>query len=79
MAYLLEWNIMALVMLFLDMHIKLKQSRNILEFEGDYTSPNEVSIVLPVGWSLLGYLSINPADCIAVFDAISSGELLKIT
>ncbi|GIS04788.1 MAG: hypothetical protein CM15mP107_4080 [Bacteroidota bacterium] len=33
-------------------------------------------LVLPEGWSLLGYLRTNPADCVAVFDAISDEIVL---
>lgn len=79
MAYLLDWNYNGIgdVILGHAYQVKVNQE-TVLEFEGDYTFPNEVSIVLPVGWSLLGYLRTNPADCVAVFEAISDEiELVK--
>ena len=79
MAYLLEWNYNGIGDIILGHAYQVKVNQDtVLEFEGDYTLPNEVSIVLPVGWSLLGYLRTNPADCVAVFEAISSEvELVK--
>jgi len=77
MAYLLEWNYNGIGDLILGHAYQVKVNQeSVLEFEGDYTLPNEVSIDLPVGWSLLGYLRTNPADCIAVFEAISSEIVL---
>ena len=79
MAYLLDWNYNGIgdVILGHAYQVKVNQE-TLIEFEGDYTFPNEVSIVLPVGWSLLGYLRINPADCVDVFEAISDEvELVK--
>ena len=77
MAYLLEWNYNGIgdVILGHAYQVKVNQE-TVLEFEGDYTFPNEVSIVLPVGWSLLGYLRTNPADCVAVFELISDEIVL---
>jgi len=79
MAYLLDWNYNGIGDLILGHAYQVKVNQEtVIEFEGDYTLPNEVSIVLPVGWSLLGYLRINPADCVDVFEAISDEiELVK--
>ena len=79
MAYLLEWNYNGIGDLILGYAYQVKVNQEtVIEFEGDYTLPNEVSIVLPLGWSLLGYLRTNPADCVAVFESISSEvELVK--
>ena len=79
MAYLLEWDYNGIgdVILGHAYQVKVNQE-TVLEFDGGYTFPNEVSIVLPVGWSLLGYLRTNPADCVAVFEVISDEiELVK--
>ncbi len=77
MAYLSEWDYNGIgdVILGHAYQVKVNQE-TVLELQGDYTLPNEVSIVLPVGWSLLGYLRINPANCVAVFEAISDEVLL---
>ena len=79
MAYLLDWNYNGIGDLILGHAYQVKVNQeSVIDFEGDYTLPNEVSIVLPVGWSLLGYLRINPADCVDVFEAISDEiELVK--
>ena len=79
MAYLLEWNYNGIGNVILGHAYQVKVNQEtVLEFDGDYTFPNEVSIVLPVGWSLLGYLRTNPADCVAVFEVISDEvELVK--
>ena len=79
MAYLLDWNYNGIGDLILGHAYQVKVNQEtVIEFEGDYTLPNDVSIVLPVGWSLLGYLRINPADCVDVFEAISDEiELVK--
>ena len=77
MAYLSEWNYNGIGDIILGHAYQVNVNQeSVLEFDGDYTFPNEVSIVLPVGWSLLGYLRINPADCVAVFEAISSEIVL---
>jgi len=77
MAYLLEWNYNGIGDIILGHAYQVKVNQEtVLEFEGDYTFPNEVPLVLPEGWSLLGYLRTNPADCVAVFDAISDEIVL---
>ena len=77
MAYLLEWNYNGIGDIILGHAYQVKVNQEIvLEFEGDYTFPNDVPLVLPEGWSLLGYLRTNPADCVAVFDAISDEIVL---
>ena len=79
MAYLLEWNYNGIGDIILGHAYQIKVNQeSVIEFEGDYTFPNEVSIVLPSGWSLLGYLRTNPANCIAIFESISDQiELVK--
>ena len=70
MAYLLEWNYNGIGDIILGHAYQVKVNQEVvLEFEGDYTFPNDVPLVLPEGWGLLGYLRTNPADCVAVFDA----------
>lgn len=77
MAYLSEWNYNGIGDIILGHAYQIKVNQEVLlEFQGDYIFPNEVSINLPEGWSLIGYLRTNPADCFSVFDPISDEVVL---
>lgn len=77
MAYLAEWDYNGIGDIILGHAYQIKiTEESTLNLEGDYTSPDEVFINLPVGWCLLGYLRTDPADCVAVFESISSEIIL---
>ena len=73
MAYLTEWGFNGIGAIVLSQAYQIKTTAACtLNLEGTYTNPNELLISLPAGWSLLGYLRTNPANCEAVFEQISS-------
>ena len=73
LAYLPEWGFNAIGDIVLTQAYQIKTTEElILNLDGVYINPDEVLISLPTGWSLLGYLRINPANCVSVFETISS-------
>jgi hypothetical protein len=47
-----------------------------LTLEGEYIFPEDVQILLPLGWSLFGYLRTEPATCWDVLDEIQSEVII---
>ena len=73
LAYLPDWGFNAIGDIVLTQAYQIKTTEElILNLDGVYINPDEVLISLPTGWSLLGYLRINPANCVSVFETISS-------
>ena len=73
LAYLPDWEFNAIGNIVLSQAYQVKTTEElILNLEGVYINPDEVVISLPIGWSLLGYLRINPVNCVSVLEAISS-------
>jgi hypothetical protein len=79
LAYLAAWNFNGIGNLVYGAGYQIKTSQAAtLELSGAYNAPEEAQITLPIGWSMFGYLRTEPADCIAVFQSISSDEILIV-
>ena len=77
MAYLPQYNFDAIGVLTYGHAYEIKvMEESILELEGDYMLPEDVPLVLPINWSLLGYLRTNPANCVSVFETIRDEIIL---
>ena len=73
MAYLTDWGFNGIGDIVLNHAYQIKTTEeSILNLVGTYINPDETLISLPTGWSLLGYLRTNPANCAGVLEAISS-------
>jgi len=77
-AYLSEWGFNGIgTMIYGSAYqVKTSQEEN-LEVYGVYNEPEEAQIILPLGWSLFGYLRTQAASCSAVFESIADIEIIK--
>jgi len=72
-VYLSQWDFNSIGDLVYGAGYQIKTSQaTTLELTGDYNAPEEAQIILPLGWSMFGYLRTQAADCSAVLESISS-------
>jgi|GEM_PF-1241624 len=77
LAYLPDWSYNGIGDMILGQSYQVKvivESNLILE--GEYVFPEDVQILLPLGWSLFGYLRTEPATCSDVLDEIQSEVII---
>ncbi len=79
LAYLPEWSFNGIgEMIYGDAYLIKISENSVLELNGLYNLPEENPITIRAGWSLIGYLRTEPADCIAVLQSINSEiEIVK--
>lgn len=77
LAYLADWNYNGIGEMIYGhaYQIKVLQEEN-MTLNGNYILPEEAPIELIQGWNLLGYTRTHSADCMAVFEEISSEVIL---
>jgi len=79
MAYIPEWGYNAIVDLQVGQGYQIKLANvNEITIEGLYMKPEENPIELTSGWNMIGYLRLEGADAVLVFEEISSTGNLVI-
>jgi len=79
MAYIPEWGYNGIVDLQVGQGYQIKLANvNEITIEGLYMKPEENPIELTSGWNMIGYLRLEGADAVLVFEEISSTGNLVI-
>ena len=77
LAYLPDWSYNGIGDMILGQSYQVKVIvESNLTLEGEYVFPEDVQILLPLGWSLFGYLRTEPATCSDVLDEIQSEVII---